>query len=93
MNPTLISETLTGISIVSPPRKTEYNEGETFEKYGMKVDATYSQVWSNGSRRTVTKQNVSYSVDTSKQLTTADTSVTVTVSVGGVTKRTEQPII
>ncbi len=93
VNPTLISETLTGISIVSPPRKTEYNEGETFEKYGMKVDATYSQVWSNGSRRTVTKQNVSYSVDTSKQLTTADTSVTVTVSVGGVTKRTEQPII
>lgn len=62
-------KTLSGIAITTPPAKTEYTEGETFDKTGMVVTATYS----DNSTAAVTD----YTVDKTT-LAVGDTSVTVT---------------
>lgn len=62
-------KTLSGISITTPPTKTEYTAGETFDKTGMVVTATYS----DNSKEAVTN----YSVDKTT-LAVDDTAVTIT---------------
>ena len=63
------AKTLTGITITSPPTKTAYMEGESFDKSGMVVRANYD----NDTGETVT----SYIVSTAP-LAVEQTSVTVT---------------
>ena len=92
VKPVLISETLKSIEIATPPYKTVYKEGETFSKYGMKVDAIYDQQWSNGTESTVKKENVLFVVDTKTKLSASDTSVTVYVTDGDVSLSIEQAI-
>ncbi len=92
INSYLVSETLKSIEIVQGPSKTVYKEGETFSKYGMRVNAVYDQIWSDDAKATVIKENVEYTVDTSKKLTADDTSVTVSVTDGVTTISLEQPI-
>lgn len=62
-------KTLTGISITTPPAKTEYLAGESFDPAGMVVTASYS----DGSSEAV----AGYTVDP-QALTAEDTAVTVT---------------
>lgn len=42
VNQTIYVGELTGIEIKTPPTKTEYNEGQTFDPTGMVVEATFS---------------------------------------------------
>ncbi len=77
------NRTLESIAITTPPTKTTYKEGESFDKVGMVVTATYT-----GSTGTVT----SYTVSPSGALSTDDTEVTITYTENGVTKTTTQGI-
>lgn len=75
---------LTGIAITTPPTKTAYKVGETFDPDGMVVTATYS----NGAKLT----SPSYTFSPAGALTADDTAVTITYTEGGVTKTATQAI-
>ena len=75
---------LASISITTPPAKTTYTEGETFDPAGMVVEATYS----NGAKAVAT----GYSYTPSTALTNGTTAVTIQYTEGGVTKTAEQAI-
>ena len=75
---------LTGIAITTPPKKTTYTAGETFDPAGMVVTATYS----NGA----TLKCTGYSYDPDTALEDGATKVTIRYTEGGVTKTAEQAI-
>ena len=70
--------TLSGITVKTPPLKTVYTEGESFETAGMVVEATYS----NGSSKVVT----GYTCSPAGALTAGVSQITVTYEEGGVRK-------
>ena len=75
---------LASIAITTPPAKTTYTAGETFDPAGMVVEATYS----NGAKAVAT----GYSYIPSTALTDGTTAVTIQYTEGGVTKTAEQAI-
>lgn len=75
---------LASISITTPPAKTTYTAGETFDPAGMVVEATYS----NGA----TLKCTGYSYEPNTPLTDGTTKVTVRYTEGGVTATAEQAI-
>ncbi len=75
---------LTGIAITTPPTKTIYTQGETFDPAGMVVTATYS----NGA----TLKCTGYSYEPDTALEDGTTNVTIRYTEGGVTKTAEQAI-
>ena len=75
---------LTGITITTPPSKTTYTAGETFDPAGMVVQATYS----NGA----TLQATGYAYSPSTALTDGTTKVTIVYTEGGVSATAEQDI-
>ena len=75
---------LTGITITTPPAKTTYTAGETFDPAGMVVQATYS----NGA----TLQATGYAYSPSTALTDGTTKVTIVYTEGGVSASAEQEI-
>ncbi len=75
---------LTGITITTPPAKTTYTSGETFDPAGMVVEATYS----NGA----TLQATGYAYSPSTALTDGTTKVTIVYTEGGVSASAEQEI-
>ncbi|MDE6312043.1 MAG: fibronectin type III domain-containing protein, partial [Lachnospiraceae bacterium] len=93
VNPIIVSKLLKSISIVTPPTKTVYKEGETFSKAGMRVNAKYEQVWSDGSHDEGEYENVAYTVDTTTPLSAQDSSITISFEDDGVTQTTQQRII
>lgn len=81
---TVVGIKLTGIAITTPPTKTAYNAGETFDPAGMVVTATYS----NGAKLT----SPSYTFSPAGALTAGDTAITITYTELGVTKTATQAI-
>lgn len=77
--------TLSSIAITTPPTKTAYEAGETFDKTGMVVTATYS----DASTDDVT---AGCTFSPSAALTTSDDEITVSYTEGGVTKTATQAI-
>ena len=77
-------KSLIGISITTPPTKTDYTVGDVFNPAGMVVTATYS----NGSTAEVS----GYTTSPTGLLTRSDTSITVSYTEGGVTKTAAQII-
>ena len=75
---------LTGIAITTPPTKTTYTAGYTFDPAGMVVTATYS----NGATLACT----GYSYEPNTPLADGTTKVTIRYTEGGVTKTAEQAI-
>ena len=75
---------LASIAITTPPAKTTYMAGETFDPAGMVVEATYS----NGAKAVAT----GYSYTPSTALTDGTTAVTIQYTEGGVTKTAKQAI-
>ena len=75
---------LTGITITTPPSKTTYTAGETFDPAGMVVQAAYS----NGA----TLQATGYAYSPSTALTDGTTKVTIVYTEGGVSATAEQEI-
>lgn len=75
---------LASIEITTPPEKTTYTVGETFDPAGMVVKATYS----NGATAIAT----GYAYTPSTALTAGITSVTIQYTEAGVTKTVEQAI-
>lgn len=75
---------LIGIAITTPPTKTAYKAGETFDPAGMVVTATYS----NGAKLT----SPSYTFSPAGAITAGDTAITITYTEGGVTKTATQAI-
>ena len=76
--------TLTGISVKTAPTKVTYNEGESFDKTGMVIEATYN----DGSKKDVT----TYTYTPTGALTTADTTITISYTEGSETKTCTQAI-
>ena len=93
VNPIIVSKSLKSISIVTPPTKTVYKEGETFSKAGMRVNAIYEQVWSDGSHDEGKYENVAYIVDTATPLSAQDSSITISFEDDGIIQTTQQGII
>ena len=81
---TTSAKTLSSIAITTPPTKTTYTAGESFDKAGMVVTATYSD--------STTAPVTTYTVTPSGALKTTDTSVTISYTEGGVTKTATQAI-
>ena len=75
---------LTALAITTPPAKTTYTQGETFDPAGMVVTATYS----NGA----TLKCTGYSYEPDTALADGTTKVTIRYTEGGVTKTAEQSI-
>ena len=75
---------LTGISILTPPSKTTYTAGETFDPADMVVQATYS----NGA----TLQATGYTYSPSTALTDGTTEVTIVYTEGGVSASATQAV-
>ena len=79
-----VTKTLSSIAITTPPTKTTYTAGQSFNKAGMVVTATYSD--------SSTAEVTGYTVSPSGALTTSNTSVTISYTEGGVTKTATQAI-
>ncbi len=71
---------LESIAVTKNPARTKYVAGETFDKTGMEVTATYD----DGYKRVIEE----FTVDESKVLAEADTEMTVSYTESGVTKET-----
>lgn len=69
----LIDESLKSIEITNPPTKTEYFEGENFDKTGMVVTAKYN----SRKNPSVVLDNSSYSISNGTNLQVGQTSVTI----------------
>ena len=78
------TKTLTGIAVKTVPTKVDYNEGDSFDKTGMVIEATYSD--------TSTAAVTTYTYTPTGALTTSDTEVTISYTEGGVTKTCTQAI-
>lgn len=76
--------TLSSIAITKEPTKNAYSEGESFDKSGMVITATYSDG--------TTKEITNYSVSPSGALKSTDTEVYITYTENGVTKAVEQKV-
>lgn len=76
--------TLSSIAVTTQPTKTTYYVGEIFDPSGMIVTAT----WSDNTTSTVT--NYTYTPDTA--LTSSDTTITISYTVGGITQTATQAI-
>ena len=76
--------TLTGISVKTAPTKLTYNEGESFDKTGMVIEATYN----DGSKKDVT----GYTYTPTGALTTANTTISISYTEGSETKTCTQSI-
>ena len=79
-----VAKVLASIEITTPPTKTAYFSGETFNPAGMVVTAHYN----DGSSAAVT----GYTYSPSGALATGNTTITVSYSEGGVTKTDTQAI-
>ena len=78
------TKTLSSISVKTAPTKVTYNEGESFDKTGMVIEATYSDS---------TKKDVTgYTYTPTGALTTADTTITISYTEGSETKTCTQAI-
>ena len=77
-------KTLESIKITTPPTKTVYTEGEKFNPEGMKVNATYSDE--------TTEEVTDYIYTPTKELTTGDTTITVSYTENEITKLATQAI-
>ena len=77
-------KTLESIKITTPPTKTVYTEGEKFNPEGMKVTATYSD-------ETI-EEVTDYIYTPTKELTTGDTTITVSYTKNEITKLATQAI-
>ena len=76
--------TLTGIKVKTAPSKVTYTEGESFDKTGMVIEATYS----DSSTAAVT----TYTVTDGNNLTAGKSTVTISYTEDGVTKSCTQAI-
>ena len=81
---TSTTKTLSSISVKTAPSKVTYTEGESFDKTGMVIEATYS----DSSKKDVT----GYTYAPAAALTTSDTTITISYTEGGVTKTCTQAI-
>ena len=82
--PISVVNPLVSIAVTTPPNKTVYNHGDSFDKTGMIVTASYK----DGSSKTVTD----YSIPDGSSLQKGKTSITVSYSEGGVTKTATTPV-
>ena len=78
------TKTLTGIAVKTAPTKVDYNEGDSFDKTGMVIEATYSD--------TSTAAVTTYTYTPTGALTTSDTEVTISYTEGGLTETCTQAI-
>ena len=76
--------TLTGIKVKTAPTKLIYNEGESFDKTGMVIEATYSD--------STKKEVTGYTYAPTAALTTSDTTITISYTEGSETKTCTQTI-
>jgi hypothetical protein len=81
---TVKDKTLKEITIATPPAKTEYTEGNAFDPAGMTVTAFYT----DGSSETIT----GYTVEPVGALKKDTTAITISYTLGQVTKNVQQPI-
>ena len=82
--PPVVQKALESIKITTPPTKTVYTEGEKFNPEGMKVTATYSDE--------TTEEVTDYIYTPTKELTTGDTTITVSYTENEITKLATQAI-
>ena len=71
---------LSSIAVTTQPTTTEYTEGETFDKTGMVVKATYT----DNSTATVT----TYTTSPTGDLTVDDDTITITYKENGIVRTT-----
>ena len=82
--PIVTKSVLKEIKIENPPLKTEYTEGEKFDKTGMVVVAIYS----DGTSKEIT----SYTISPQEELKKENEYITISYIEDGVTKTTQQKI-
>ncbi len=83
-----------GIDVTTAPTKTTYIEGETFDPTGLVVTATFEEHGntSNTKEEIVDNDDLTFDPSTSTALTTSNVSVTISYTVGDITRTTTQEI-
>lgn len=76
---------LRGLTVISPPDKTEYIEGDTVDMDGAIIGAEFGRV-------TVPLHETAWTYSPTSQLTSLDTAVTITAAFGAVSKSCTVPI-
>lgn len=89
---TIDSTVLDYISISTHADKLSYIKGETFDKTGLVVDATYKNTYRSGKITYTVQPGVAYSVDTVTALEPSNAGVDISFSDGGITKHTSESI-
>lgn len=89
---TIDSTVLDHINISTRADKLSYIKGETFDKTGLVVDATYKNTYRSGKITYTVQPCVAYSVDTVTALEPSNTGVDISFSDGGITKHTTESI-
>ena len=79
-----VGKTLDSISVTTPPTKTTYIEGETFDPAGMVVTAKYDD--------NTTQEVIAYTYTPNGALSLSDKEITVSYTAGGITKTAKQAI-
>lgn len=92
VNKVIKNTELDHISIITPPNKVDYLFGESFDKTGMRVDATYKRTWSDNSVDYVTSENIEFSFDNSSFNSLDITSIVISFTDNNVTKTANQSI-
>lgn len=90
--PELISTTLDSISVASKPKKTTYLIGETFNSKGLKVNAKYKSIWSDGSITYTTAKSVKFTVDKETPLSKDDKKWVISYKDNGISVKTSVKI-
>lgn len=75
---------LLSIYVATAPAKTSYKEGDNFNPTGMVIKGTFAD--------SVDRVISEYTYSPSGALTTSDTTITISATVGGITKQTTQSI-
>jgi hypothetical protein len=75
---------LTDIRIKQKPRKTTYQEGQSFDSTGMKIEAVYNNE--------ITEEITNYQITNGENLRMGQTSVTISYTEKGITKTVQQEI-
>jgi len=77
---TYIPKSISSIAVKTAPTKTTYEAGETFDPTGLVITATYSDSSTSDISYANAQSSFSFNPDTSTELTTDNTSVTITYS-------------
>lgn len=86
VNPYIAKRELDKIYVIDYPTKISYVEGERFNPTGLRIGATYKEIWTNGAVEYSNIENINYTIDKVTKITPNTKYITVSFTENGITK-------